>query len=298
MDDLYLKKLDNDSLTLHSNNLTKDIKSINNAKHEINIKKNTFMYDIYKETKISVVSLHSYAIARISKDIIVSSLSNDNIIESIEYKKDNNHILGIQYHPEVNNDYKPFIWLIEQAYNKYKLIINKDNKFTNNSFKLINYTSNYPNISDNESFIEEQTLYAFLKLKDKMLDLGFIMDLQSGYRSKILQEKIFNDTKKEKGIKHANMFVAKPGYSEHQSGLAVDVCACINGKWYIEFAKELDIFYKVLHKYCADYGFILRYKKNKEDITGYAYEPWHLRYVGSISLAKKIMEKDLVLEEI
>ena len=60
--------------------------------------------------------------------------------------------------------------------------------------------------------------------------------------------------------------------------------------------KEKEIWSKV-HKKLADYGFILRYLDGKDDITGYAYEPWHLRYVGSVDIAKEIMEKGLTFEE-
>jgi len=85
------------------------------------------------------------------------------------------------------------------------------------------------------------------------------------------------------------MNLAKPGYSEHQSGLAYD----IKEKNTDSTDSEA---YKWLLTNCADYGFILRYPKNKEDITGYAYEPWHFRYVG-FEAAEAIMSNKLTLEE-
>ena len=298
LDNIYLKKLEDDQKNLHKNNVTKDLISINNSKHKIKIKKNTFLYDIYKKEEISVVSLHSYAIARVPNDMIVSAKSNDNVIEAVEYHDNGNHILGLQYHPEVDKDYKPFIWLINNAYEKYKIIVNK--KFAcpkDLNFKIINYCSEYDKCVSEENNLEEQTLYAFLKLKNKMKELGFDIDLQSGYRYHSSQKKLYDDVLREKGKAHADKYVAKPGYSEHETGLAVDICAKINDNWFVDFDKKLDIIYEQLHKYIADFGFIIRYPKGKEKITGYGYEPWHLRYVGNVEFANYIMENNLTLEE-
>ena len=111
----YLKKIDEKYLDRHFNIVTFEEESLNSAKHNINIKHDTFMYDIYKKDNISVISLHSYEIARVSNDVLVSSLSDDGVIESLEYHNDGNHILGIQYHPEVIHDKLPFEWLINNA---------------------------------------------------------------------------------------------------------------------------------------------------------------------------------------
>lgn len=299
LDDVYLKKLSGDSLNLHDNLVSKNIDTINSAKHKIKIKKDTFMYDIYKKEEIDVVSMHSYIVARTCTNVNVSSLSNDNVVESIEYSKDNNYILGIQYHPEIINDYKPFLWLIENAYNKYKILVNKENKVPSNlNYKMVYYNSSSPLCKFEESCLEENTLEAFLKLKKKMNSLGYIIDLESGYRTNKLQENLYNSVNNEKGARHADLYVARPGYSEHETGLAIDICGFIDGTWYNEFAAKLDKMYKVLHKVCAEFGFILRYPKGKESITKYAFEPWHLRYVGSIKLAKQTMRENKVLEEL
>ena len=299
LDEIYLKHLAGDSLNLHNNSIFKDDSSISNAKHEIKLKKNSFMYDIYGVNKLNVVSLHGYAINKVSSSLMVSAMSNDNVIEAIEYHKNNSHILGLQYHPEVIKDYKPFLWLIDNAYNKYKLLVNKNHKIPDNlDFTIVNYISNYPNILCDETCIEEQASYAFNKLKKKMLELGYNIDLESGYRTHLSQEKLFNDIILLKGIDHTSKYVARPYHSEHELGLALDVCCEIDGIWYNENAIELKNFYQELHKRIADYGFILRYPKSKEKITGYSYEPWHLRYVGSIKFAKKIMDNNLCLEEV
>lgn len=117
----------------------------------------------------------------------------------------------------------------------------------------------------------------------------------SGYRSYDYQKSLFNRYVKEQGEEEARKVSAVPGHSEHQTGLAMDVsdssgkCAAEDcfadmkeGNWLAEHAHE--------------YGFIIRYPKGKESITGYSYEPWHIRYVGK-EIAKDIYEKDLTLEE-
>ena len=295
----YLKKLDENKVKNHSNYVTKDIDSIENAKHKIIINENSILKSIYNTSEINVASMHGLEVARTCQDLFVSAKSEDGVIEAIEYSKESNHILGIQYHPELIKDKKVFEWLINNSYDKYNILVNKDNEIPNNiKFNIITYDSKYPHIDKRESLMEEQTYYAFLKLKNKMKELGHILDLESGFRYSEDQEELFERIKEEKGINHANMYVAKPRHSEHETGLALDVCGYVDGKWCLELDNHLDSFYVDLHKVIADYGFILRYPKDKENITGYAYEPWHIRYVGSIKLAKYIMDNNLTLEEI
>lgn len=104
----YLNKLDEIKQSTHSNYVTKESESIENAKHKIIINDNSFMKDIYKVNEICVPSMHGVEVARTSSDVIVSAKSEDNVIEALEYSKDNNHILGIQYHPELIKDKKVF----------------------------------------------------------------------------------------------------------------------------------------------------------------------------------------------
>lgn len=117
----------------------------------------------------------------------------------------------------------------------------------------------------------------------------------SGYRSATTQEILFNSYAKKDGVQAANKYSAKPGFSEHQTGLAIDV-AGISGKCAAEpcFADTKEA--EWLAKHSAEYGFIIRYLKGKESITGYQYEPWHIRYVG-VSIAKEIADKGITLEE-
>ncbi|PET75419.1 peptidase M15 [Bacillus sp. AFS001701] len=117
----------------------------------------------------------------------------------------------------------------------------------------------------------------------------------SGYRSYATQKVLFNRYVKEDGYVNARKYSALPGSSEHQSGLAIDVssstgkCAATSCFANTKEAKWLD-------KNSSNYGFIIRYPKGKEQITGYKYEPWHIRYVG-VTTAKQIKKRNLTLEE-
>lgn len=115
------------------------------------------------------------------------------------------------------------------------------------------------------------------------------------YRSYNRQKSIYNANVERQGLETASKYSAKPGFSEHQTGLAIDVSAASVGYDLVEnFASTTEG--KWVNDNCHRFGFIIRFKEGKEDITGYAYEPWHLRYVG-IDAATYIMENDLTLEE-
>lgn len=123
-------------------------------------------------------------------------------------------------------------------------------------------------------------------LKEKILLL-----IVSGFRSYDYQAMLYNKYKKID--ENADKYSAKPGHSEHQTGLAIDLVntESVNIK---KFIKE----FKWLDENAYKYGFILRYPKNKEHVTGYQYEPWHYRYVGK-ALAEKLYNNGdwITLEE-
>ena len=118
---------------------------------------------------------------------------------------------------------------------------------------------------------------------------------QSGYRSYERQDVLFASYVSNHGEEEANIFSAKPGESEHQSGLTMDVTSPhVNNTLVVEFGETKEGIW--LEEHAAEYGFIIRYPKGKEDVTGYQYEPWHLRYVG-VKAATDMMERGITLEE-
>jgi D-alanyl-D-alanine carboxypeptidase len=123
---------------------------------------------------------------------------------------------------------------------------------------------------------------------------GVILYAVSGYRSYQRQADIFARNSAQNP--EANRFSAKPGQSEHQTGLAMDLTnsAGVNKQLSQDFGETKEG--KWLKEKAWQYGFIIRYPSGKEDLTGYSYEPWHVRYVGK-EAAQIIKDKGLVLEE-
>ena len=129
-----------------------------------------------------------------------------------------------------------------------------------------------------------------VKLIKAMQEAGFpISDHCSGFRSYATQTKLYQDYVNQDGKEAADRYSARPGYSEHQTGLAFDVIGT-NGDLVTEEKAA-----QWLLDHAADYGFVVRYLKGKEKETGYMSEEWHLRYVGKE--AKEIAESGLSLEE-
>ena len=117
----------------------------------------------------------------------------------------------------------------------------------------------------------------------------------SGYRSYQRQKEIYETRMKESPAAEVELYVARPGASEHQTGLALDVSAPSVGLELEEIFGETPEG-KWLAVYAPMFGFIIRCPKGKEEITGYAYEPWHIRYVGK-SLSLYLALTGLTLEE-
>lgn len=125
---------------------------------------------------------------------------------------------------------------------------------------------------------------------------GITLLATSGFRSYSTQKAIFERKLEKMSERAANASVAKPGYSEHQTGLAMDVEGQSSlGMGLVEDFGETPEG-KWLAQHCHEYGFIIRYPKGKTDITGYIYEPWHIRYVGKEDAAE-IAALDVTLEE-
>lgn len=144
-------------------------------------------------------------------------------------------------------------------------------------------------------FMRKEASEQFHQLVEKAKESGFELVMTTAYRSYEFQNTLYTNYVKNYGQEEADTFSAKPGQSEHQTGLAVDISTptvqyrltselgeTAEGQWMAEHAHE--------------FGFILRFPKGKEDITGYQYEPWHLRYVGQPA-ADEIYEQGITLEE-
>lgn len=139
--------------------------------------------------------------------------------------------------------------------------------------------------------LTSETNTAFLKMQADAKASGLNLWIESGFRSYQNQVSVYNKWVNKDGKQVADTYSARPGYSEHQSGLAMDINS-------INTSFENTDEYRWLQANAYKYGFIMRYPKNKQEITGYIYEPWHYRYVGS-QLAKELYNNGnwITLEE-
>lgn len=157
-----------------------------------------------------------------------------------------------------------------------------------NGVLIVNKTYSLPADYAPNGLLAECTT-AFNQMKNAAAAKGLSIYISSGYRSYASQKSIYNRYVSRDGRKLADTYSARPGHSEHQTGLSIDLntitqsfANTAEGKW--------------VAANCHKYGFIIRYPKGKSHITGYCYEPWHLRYVG-IETATEIYNSGLCLEE-
>jgi D-alanyl-D-alanine carboxypeptidase len=134
---------------------------------------------------------------------------------------------------------------------------------------------------------------AFNTMVDAANSAGIQLSFGSGYRSYSTQEKIYNGYVSRDGKALADTYSARPGHSEHQTGLAVDVKST---SCYLEICFANTPAGKWVAANAHNYGFVIRYLSGKESITGYQYEPWHLRYLGT-EVAKDVYSSGKTLEE-
>ncbi|MBR6690230.1 MAG: M15 family metallopeptidase, partial [Bacilli bacterium] len=133
----------------------------------------------------------------------------------------------------------------------------------------------------------------FVKMADDARKENLTIKVTTGYRSYNFQSTLYNNYVKADGIKNADTYSARPGYSEHQLGYSADLTNAKNVSFDdFEYTNE----YKWLQQNAYKYGFIMRYPKDKEYITGYMFESWHYRYVG-VEIATYIYENNITYEE-
>ncbi len=144
--------------------------------------------------------------------------------------------------------------------------------------------------------IEALTNQQLIKMFADAKQAGISLYVVSGYRSFDYQIGLFERYRRNHGFEAANRFSALPGQSEHQTGLVVDMVDA-NSNMSLDQSFEDSAAFKWLDAHAHQYGFILSYPKGKEAITGYVYEPWHYRFVGSAEVATDIKQRGLTLEQ-
>lgn len=241
------------------------------------------------------VDLSSYAkvVDNYDEDLQVEVLGGYNISKIGEY--------ALQFHAkdiEGNESYKDFtLKVIEKPKeeenikktSKGYLIEDRDGVTYINGILIANKTYSLP--KDYGNGLTTETNNAFLKMQAAAKEEGLNLWIRSGFRSYQDQVVVYNGWVQRDGKAVADTYSARPGYSEHQTGLAMDINSISNS-----FANTEE--YRWLQENAYKYGFIMRYLEGKESVTGYIYEPWHYRYVG-VELAKELYNNGnwITLEE-
>ncbi len=147
----------------------------------------------------------------------------------------------------------------------------------------------YALAADYNPGLEGYVLDAFEEMKADAAEDGMTLYIGSDFRDYSYQEEVYTQYANQYGWELADTFSARPGHSEHQTGLTID-CNSIDDA----FGETEESIW--LAEHCANYGFIIRFPEGAEEITGYKYEPWHIRYVG-VETAQEITELGITLEE-
>lgn len=165
---------------------------------------------------------------------------------------------------------------------KYDMLVNKENPLSKDFVPegLVEYPEyNGPKVDPtHKTLVERETLEAFWDLQAAAKDDGYHIIIDSAYRSYDYQVTVLNYWLEQKG-EEAYAFSAIPGTSEHQTGLAIDVAFYRNSEYTDQMTDTTPEILWMLNN-AWRFGFILRYPKNSQEITGFKYEYWHFRYVG------------------
>ena len=177
------------------------------------------------------------------------------------------------------------------------ILVNKDNPIKEKDLKNIDWIDT-TDIWNNPAKVEKETYEAYLKLKEFLMTKKIEIGISSAYRDFQEQQQIIDEYNETFGREYCEKYVAPVGCSEHHTGLAIDFYIKKENDFPESDGEIIDNEneYQEVHKYLDQFGFILRYPKGKESITGYGYEPWHIRYVGK-GIAKEIKERNITLEE-
>lgn len=178
----------------------------------------------------------------------------------------------------------------------YVLLVNKNKKVKDDFSKKFKFIL-CKNIRDEDIYVEEKSFAAYQNLRNYLKSINIDIGIDTAYRSFEEQEQVIKTYLEKYGEDYTKNYVAEVSTSEHHTGLAIDISVKENDKYLSEKEElEKDYLFSEIHKVLHNFGFILRYGKEKEAITKYSYEPWHIRYVGVIP-ATIMYQNNLSLEE-
>lgn len=261
--------------TLDESKLIIDKLNDKNEEYFVNNEKNNYIIDLLKEKYFMEKYLYEY----------------------LDYKKDNK-----------KKSYSDVVAIVNVRANKEwydkdtvkptnldmgnLILVNKFN-YLDSSFVPTDITNINLSFAYSTNSVTKDCNDAYITMASKAKEDGIVLLVNSSYRNYERQESVYKEFYYSKGVNYADQYAARAGYSEHQTGLAIDVFT--NGASTTDTFEESDA-YKWLQDHAHEYGFILRYPKDKEYLTGYSYESWHYRYLG-VETATKVYESGLTYDE-
>lgn len=247
------------------------------------------IYDKLSDNSINILINNDY-IKDLTNILNLNYFIEDNLERYLNYSKIDAENAIVYVNIGLDNDYYENVEKITNEYdvlvlvNKYHYL---DKSYVPNDLETIN--SKYQWLGRSNTLRKEARI-AFEEMCESALKDNIYLYAGSGYRSYNTQLSLYNTYVKRDGFKEAETYSARAGYSEHQTGLAMDI-ANKSG-----FISDGDKEYTWLLENSYKYGYILRYPEGKEQITGYMKEEWHYRYVG-IETAKKIYDQNITYDE-
>lgn len=224
-----------------------------------------------------------------------SSSDQENRIEAYKEKNPNLDPDEIEKRVAMNLDLEPYEnYTVIDNPESITMLVNKYNKLPDNYIPkdLKDIVSNGENGTVQ---MKEEAADAFNALSEKAAQNGITLNACSSFRDQNYQNDLYSNGEKAYGQEYADQYWTRPGFSEHQSGLSVDI-RLENDTSDLDAVLNYPEKYQWLLDNMADYGFIVRYPKDKEEYTLIAPESWHLRYVGK-DLANYLQENNLCLDE-
>lgn len=292
---LDIKYIDKDDFINNINKLlslgysSKDINAIYN---KIPDSVNIIIDSKYNKDIINIMNLSYFKIDNLKRYLDYDIMEVKSIYDISNIKKDFNYEDVVTYvNANLDKEYYSSDNLISNDdASKIDVLVNKYHKLDEN-YEPSDLTIIDSKYASGTQKLRKEAKIKFEEMASDMAKENLKIYAGSTYRSYTYQKGLYDRYVKKDGFAAAETYSARSGYSEHQLGLAVDI---VNGKW--NYLSENDKEYDYLVKNSYKYGFILRYPRGSEYITGYMFEDWHFRYLG-VELATKVFNSGLTYDE-
>lgn len=292
---LDIKYIDKDDFINNVNKLlslgysSKDINAIYN---KIPDSVNIIIDSKYNKDIINIMNLSYFKIDNLKRYLDYDIMEVKSIYDISNIKKDFNYEDVVTYvNANLDKEYYSSDNLISnEDASKIDVLVNKYHKLDEN-YEPSDLTIIDSKYASGTQKLRKEAQIKFEEMASDMAKDNLKIYAGSTYRSFTYQKGLYDRYVKKDGFAAAETYSARSGYSEHQLGLAVDI---VGGKW--DYLSEKDKEYNYLIKNSYKYGFILRYPRGSEYITGYMFEDWHFRYLG-IELATKVFNSGLTYDE-